>query len=297
MTDTSIHLSKPDPVAIIDLGSNSVRMVVFKETKPLTSDKVQCLLGRDLLKTGKLNPKACDKVRKTLKKFMTLVKKMNVKTILPIGTAALRSASDGKDFINSLEREFGFSVRLISGQEEARLSALGVLTLMPNASGVVADLGGGSLELACIGNGAVSEALSMPMGALILSDYGKNLPFILRETFQNLPDSLKKQDTLYVVGGTLRCMARINMKLHKDKVDLQGYTVSRRDIQSLCEYVRKKSPGFLAKKYDISAVRARTLSPASFLVEALMDELSLSEMVVSLGGLRDGILREYYTSH
>lgn len=290
---------QPDlpPIAIIDIGSNSVRMVIFRNADPVLSSKEQCFLGRDLLKTGLLHPKARKKVRKTIRKFMQIAKDHQIKNIISIGTAAVRAAKDGPDFIKALEKEFGLSIRVISGDEEARLSALGVISRAPGARGIVADLGGGSIELAHVKDGKVGKALSLPLGSLILSDYGKDLRKILRENFSNLPQDFRQREPLYVVGGTLRAIAKISIKMGKQKYELHGYRMSRKQIAEVCEHIRDRAPSTLAKKYKVRSSRAKTLKPGAILLEELIKELDIPEVIVSLGGLRDGVLRETLENH
>lgn len=293
---TIFFKGQPDlpPIAIIDIGSNSVRMVIFRDADPLLSSKEQCMLGRDLLKTGLLPAKARKKVRKTIRKFMTIIKEHKVKNIITIGTAAVRAATDGPAFIKQLEKEFGLSIQIISGDEEGRLSALGVISRTPAARGIVADLGGGSIELAHVKDGKVGKALSLPLGSLILADYGKDLRKILRESFSALPPVFRQKEPLYVVGGTLRAIAKISIKMGKQKYELHGYRMSRKQITEVCEHIRDRAPSTLAKKYKVRASRAKTLKPGAILLEELIEELDIPEVIVSLGGLRDGVLREYY---
>ncbi|MBK9586140.1 MAG: hypothetical protein KA099_01405 [Alphaproteobacteria bacterium] len=287
---------QPDlpPIAIIDIGSNSVRMVIFRSADPVLIEKEQCFLGRDLLKTGLLPPKACKKVRKTIKKFIEITKEHNIKTIIAIGTAAVRTATDGPDFVKSLEKEFGLSISIIPGDEEARLSALGVISRAPSAQGIVADLGGGSIELAHVKDGKVGKALSLPLGSLILADYGKDLRKVLKESFSGLSPDFRKKEPLYVVGGTLRAIAKISIKMSKQKYELHGYRMSRKQIAEVCEHIRDLTPSALVKKYKVQSSRAKTLKPSTILLEELVAELEIPEIIVSLGGLRDGVLREYF---
>lgn len=293
---TIFFKGQPDlpPIAIIDIGSNSVRMVIFRNADPVLHSKALCMLGRDLLKTGRLHPKATKKVRKTFQEFLKIIKEHDVKTVIAIGTAAVRTAKDGPDFIKSLEKEFGLTIRVISGDEEARLSALGVVSRTPTAQGIVADHGGGSIELAHVRDGKVGKALSLPLGSLILADYGKNLRKVLKENFSTLPPVFRQQEGLYVVGGTLRAIAKISIKMGKQKYELHGYRMSRKHIAEVCEHIRDHAPSTLAKKYKLHSSRAKTLKPSAILLEELVTELNVPEIIVSLGGLRDGVLREYF---
>jgi exopolyphosphatase/guanosine-5'-triphosphate,3'-diphosphate pyrophosphatase len=137
------------PVAIIDIGSNSVRLVVYDGAKrapiPVFNEKVLCGLGRGLDSTGRLNPEGAKLALESLHRFAALTQAMGVSDIDAFATAAVREATDASDFVAVVERDCGFPVRVISGVEEARLSALGVLAEIPQANGIMGDLGGASL--------------------------------------------------------------------------------------------------------------------------------------------------------
>jgi exopolyphosphatase/guanosine-5'-triphosphate,3'-diphosphate pyrophosphatase len=256
--------------------------------------KDSCMLGEDLLKTGMLSPKARKKARKTLNEFALIAKEMEADLIVPIATAALREASDGRDFIRDIEADTGLILRVISGEEEARLSAIGVLSVMPEAQGIVADLGGGSLELAIVGKGKITKALSVPLGVLILQDLDAQLLPVIGQSLTAVPRAFIGAGPLYAVGGTFRAIGRMHMKLIHREAPLQGYTMSRSVLGEMFHIIRRETPEALSAKYKVPIRRARALPAASFLLEGLLDELEAPGMIVSTSGLRDGVLEEIY---
>src|SRR5436190_3505300 len=169
-------------IAVVDVGSNSLRLAVFERLGaillPLLNEKVMCALGRGIAVTGRLNPAGVELAFANLQRFVALARALAVDHLAIIATAAVRDASDGRDFAAEIEERCGAPVRIIEGGEEARLSAAGVLAGIPDADGVVADLGGGSVELVRIGASVsgdrIGDGVSLPIGALRLAELGDN---------------------------------------------------------------------------------------------------------------------------
>ena len=159
--------------AIIDIGSNSVRLVIYDGPRRipfiLFNEKVMAGLGAALGRTGRIEPEAMERGLRALSRFTRLCREMAVDTVRCVATAAVRDATNGQDFI-ARARAIGLTVELLSGSQEAVAAAQGVLSGMPGADGIVGDLGGGSLELARIRDGAVHQAISLPLGVLRLPE-------------------------------------------------------------------------------------------------------------------------------
>src|SRR6185312_2407455 len=166
--------TQPDCVAVIDIGSNSLRLVVYdaprRSARTLLNEKVMCGLGRGLEKSDRLNPDGAALAKTNLQRFVALARAAGASRIDVLATAAVRDAEDGAEFVNDIEKRFAIRVRVLPGAEEGRLSALGVLAGIPDASGVVGDLGGGSVELAGVGNGKVGNVSTLPIGPLRLME-------------------------------------------------------------------------------------------------------------------------------
>src|SRR3984893_3739640 len=188
-----------DRIAVIDIGSNSLRLVVFERLGatllPLLNEKVMCGLGRGIARTGRLNRDGVELAYANLQRFVALARALKADHLMAIATAAVREASDGQEFAAGIERQCGIPVRIVDGAEEARLSAAGVLAGIPGADGVVADLGGGSVELVRINGGggqensaaAIGDGISLPLGPLRLAELADN-PVKLADTIEVIVD-------------------------------------------------------------------------------------------------------------
>ncbi|HCK84907.1 MAG TPA: Ppx/GppA family phosphatase, partial [Hyphomonadaceae bacterium] len=159
--------------AVIDIGSNSVRLVIYRidgrAMTPILNEKVMAGLGRDLARTDALSKEGADIAARALKRFATIIEKRGIESVFAVATAAVREAEDGRAFAERIRRESGIGLRVLSGAEEARLSALGVRAGVPDAEGVVGDLGGASLELVEIGANGVGRGETFALGPLALA--------------------------------------------------------------------------------------------------------------------------------
>lgn len=283
-----------NPIGILDIGSNSVRCVVFEKPyiniRPAFNEKIQCGLGRDLSTTGKLNEEGKILALEAIKGFKLLTNAMNLHKLHAIGTAALRDAQDGPEFQKTIEDVIGLPLQLLSGEQEAYYSASGVLSAFPQAEGVVGDLGGGSLELACIQDGLISKTLSLPLGVLRIKNHPDKVTFI-EEGLAQIPESFKHRRDFYVVGGSWRAVARAHMKSTGQGVQrLSGYYIPSDQFLSFSRLLSQQSPEALMTDYQVEARRADLLPSATLLLSALVRELAIRSIIVSNSGLRDGVL-------
>jgi exopolyphosphatase/guanosine-5'-triphosphate,3'-diphosphate pyrophosphatase len=162
----------PEPLAIIDIGSNSVRLVVYAGSARVPSaifnEKVMAGLGRDMGPDKLLSTQAQERALAALRRFRILTRQMGVGRTRVVATAAVRDAANGAGFIARV-REIGFEPELLTGQQEAEMAGQGVLSGIPGADGIVGDLGGGSLELVDVRDGEVRTSASLPLGVLRLN--------------------------------------------------------------------------------------------------------------------------------
>lgn len=289
--------------AIIDIGSNTVRMVVYggspRAPQILANEKVTARLGRELSETGRMADEAVELALEGLGRFALILKDLRIDDVETVATAAVREAENGPEFIAKLE-EMGFTVRVISGEEEARTSALGVLGAFPGKSGVVADLGGGSLELISISPQGPGEGGTAPLGTLRLAalrDSGD-------EKFQSrVGKALKKtgwQDAvggnLYLVGGTWRTMAILAMRLQGHPLsDPHGLQIDAGTAMKLAKRTAKAAPEELRVIPRVSAMRSQILPDAAALLVCLLKILKPDNLVFSAWGLREGLLYQRLT--
>ncbi len=289
------------PVAVIDVGSNSVRLVVFDAARrvsvPVFNEKVLCGLGRGIDSTGRLNPEGVELAMDALQRFAVLTHSMGVDDLTVIATAAVREAEDGEDFAKAVERRCGLKVRPIPGEEEARLSALGVLSAIPKADGLVGDLGGASFEVIRVEEGGIHGHTTLPIGPIRLAsrevmDYAAALKTI-DDNLANINwlDSARGK-TFYAVGGAWRSFARIHMNMTDYPLLVaHHYEIPGKQALAFAKTVSNDDRGTLDKFFrGVSKKRVGTLPFAALLLRRLIEKSGISKVVISAYGLREGCL-------
>ena len=286
------------PVAVIDIGSNSVRMVVYsglsRTPVPMFNEKAVCALGRGLKDTQKLNPDGVQMALATLARFEALATGMGVSRIDALATAAVREAEDGAQFVQSVEDRTGLKVRVLSGEEEAKLSAFGVLCSVPRAEGIVADLGGGSLDLVRIADGDFHDTASVPLGILRLEEAEHAASAGARDIIeQHLGTqrwlSSSKGQTLYLCGGAWRSLARVCIA-HKEYPlhVLDNFTLTRSEADPLLNMISHLSRKTLEQIPGVSKRRLPTLHLAAKLLQHLVEQTDATTLIFSVYGMREG---------
>jgi exopolyphosphatase/guanosine-5'-triphosphate,3'-diphosphate pyrophosphatase len=287
------------PVGIIDIGSNSVRFVAYggSERVPSTlfNEKVMAGLGRELDATGRLSDKAIKAALEALGRFKLLAREMKLKKLHAVATAAVRDATNGPEFLRQAAAA-GIKPMLITGEEEARLSALGVISAIPQARGVVADLGGGSLELTPVENGRPGRGVSLPIGVLRLGDR-ESAREVAATLKAGVPAALRNaaQDgTLYLVGGSFRAFAQLDLQLSGHPLPIvHQHCLTPARVRELRQLVRSTSPEALRQKVGVQSSRLQTLPAAAAVLDAACRVLGPKRIVVSAFGLREGILFDH----
>lgn len=291
-------MTSANRVAIVDIGSNSVRLVVYsgptRAPFVLFNEKVMAGLGRNLDETGELSGEAQARALTALARFRLLTLRMGAARTRVFATAAVREASNGRDFLDRVAA-LGFEPEVLSEEEEGRLAALGVLSGIPDADGVIGDLGGGSLELADIGGGEVRQRVSLPLGVLRIAGMDAKSP---RALLRKLCRELKKADfaniaegrPFYLVGGSWRALARVDQELtnHPLPIAHQHELSPKRPAE-----LQRKIAAALrrdARSDRLAGGRAATLPHANLLLRAVVDTLKPSRLVASAYGIREGLL-------
>lgn len=297
--------------AIIDIGSNTVRLVVYggsmRAPTTLLNEKVTARLGRDIATAGALAGEAVELAMRGLKRFALLLDDLGVDDVETVATAAVRDASNGPEFVEDL-RAIGLDPRVLSGEEEACLSARGVAGAFPGASGVVADLGGGSLELVEIEDGEPVRAISLPLGTLRLPEFReaasgrkamrKALEKALGKEAGEFREGLGKGRPLYLVGGTWRSMAVYAMQEAGHPLsDPHGLAIDADRGIKLAKALAAETPESLQGRDRISAMRAEKMPDAAVLLQALVSHIAPSGLVCSAWGLREGLLYDRLSPH
>lgn len=282
-----------EPAAIIDIGSNSVRLVVYagpaRIPAPIFNEKVLAGLGRGLGETGRLPAKGRDRALAALARFRLLVDAMGVGEVQVLATAAVRDAEDGPAFVRAVNA-LGFQCRVLSAAQEAELAGQGVLSGIPGADGIAGDLGGGSVEFVDIADDRTSGGISLPLGVLRLD------PAQEKETGALLGEALGRSGLaergrgrpFYLVGGSWRALARIEMAdsgyplpiVHQHVMD-PGRV---RDLRRLLAHPDSTALAALG------GARRATAPAAAMLLDLIVQILKPSQLVFSSFGIREGLL-------
>jgi exopolyphosphatase/guanosine-5'-triphosphate,3'-diphosphate pyrophosphatase len=285
--------------AIIDIGSNSVRLVVYSGPRRnpalIFNEKVMAGLGRSLAETGAIDEAAMRRAIQALERFRIVAREMDVDETVCVATAAVRDASNGEEFTRQA-RALGLDIIILSGDDEARISGLGVLSAIPDADGIVGDLGGGSLDLARIGGGAVLDTATLPLGVLRAAAVRQGDAAALSRAVERMIAPYPwlrghPGKPFYLVGGSWRAFARLDMHLasyplrvlHEYRID-----VSRpEDVLAAFRTMEKEA---VRQATGLAPSRIETLPDAITLLQLLRGHLNPSEFIVSSYGLREGLL-------
>ncbi|HEX7006014.1 MAG TPA: Ppx/GppA family phosphatase [Alphaproteobacteria bacterium] len=284
--------------AVIDIGSNSIRLVVFeglgRSPVPVFNEKVLSALGRRLQSTGRLDPAGVESALVNLDRFVALARAMNVTRLDLLATAAVREAEDGAEFVAAVKKRTGCAIRVLDGGDEARLSAMGVLSGMPAANGIMGDLGGGSLELVELEGGTTQRSATLPLGPFRLARANgkRNDPDAIIDQHLSAVNWLGagKGRDFYPVGGAWRGLAQIHMAQRNYPLRvIDYYTVPRGEVEDLAALVARQSKASLARLPEVPQRRIETLPLAALVLRRVLQTIKPSRVVFSAHGLREGV--------
>jgi len=288
-------------VAVIDIGSNSVRLVVYEAMArsliTIFNEKALCGLGREVQSTGLLAPDAITKALTSLRRFRALCKVMKVGRVHAIATAACRDASNGPNFIAKAERICGTRIAILTGPREARLSALGVVSGIHRPDGIVGDLGGGSLELIDVSGHRIRGGLTLPLGSLALQDLShkslKRAERIVKSELAEVPQiQAGRGRAFYAVGGTWRALARIHIIQSEYPLKvMHGYSIPAQDALDFARRLRRLvTANMLANIEVVADARRPLLAYAALVLEHIIRIAKPKTIVFSTFGVREGLL-------
>ena len=290
----------PRPYAIVDIGSNSIRLLVYDQLgrapMPRFNEKSLARLAEGLPETGAIAADHFRRAVEAVRRFRAIADAMGVAQIHVVATEAMRRASNGPKLARAIEAESGLRVRILSGAEEARFAALGVISGFFRPVGSVGDMGGGSLEVAeAIDDHVGDRWVSLPLGALpveAMLDKGRSsakrkIDEILR---RDLPRALAKP-VFYPVGGGWRALAKAHMEAVGAPVKVvHGYSLAANEAREFARMVSRLSPAKLAATPGVTERRARTLPAAALALDRVLKYLEPERVVFSALGLREGFL-------
>lgn len=300
LNEAPSRLSHLAPVAVVDIGSNSVRLVVYegptRSPTPIFNEKVLCGLGRQIASKGTLDEGAVEQALQSLRRFHALAKQIGATSIHVVATAAVREAINGPAFVAQVEAIFGAPISVLSGSEEARLSAYGVIAGIHDPDGIAGDLGGGSFEAVDVAGGDVGSGETLPLGGLRLRDMaGRSM----KKAEKIVADAVNASTVLgqgkgrnfYAIGGTFRALARLHMAqtgypLHV----MHGYQIPGAEALEFAKLVRRVKPGSLDSIDAVSSARRDLLPYGAVVLEHVLRRTEPTRIFVSALGVREGLL-------
>ncbi len=294
------RLQDRQPFSIIDIGSNSIRLVIYegvaRSPTVLFNEKMLAGLGRGIVSTGKLDPEAVTRAMDEFRRFRALSEQARATDLHVIATAAAREAENGPDFIRRAEAVLGTQIRVLSGREEAYYSALGVISGFQPADGIAGDLGGGSLELVDVSGAGIGEGITLPLGGLRLQDMAKNS---LAAAARIAREEIARAELLgagrgrpfYAIGGTWRNLARLHMNATNYPLAVMHHY--EMNIASSVPFLQKVARGEIDKVKGVEGVskaRRALLPYGAMVLLEIIQAMQPSEIVVSALGVREGFL-------
>ncbi|BCH25740.1 exopolyphosphatase [Mesorhizobium sp. L-8-3] len=288
------------PLSIIDIGSNSIRLVIYegiaRSPTILFNEKMLAGLGRGIVTTGKLDPDAVKRAVEEFRRFRALSEQAGAEQFFVIATAAAREAQNGMDFIHRAEEILGTQIRVLSGREEAYYSALGVISGFHPANGIAGDLGGGSLELVDISGETIGDGITLPLGGLRLQDMSKSSPATATRIARKELTRAKLLEAgqgrpFYAVGGTWRNLAR----LHMNTIDYPLAVMHHYEmgVESSAAFLKQVVRGDLDKIRGIERVsksRRALLPYGAAVLQEIIAAQKPSKIIISALGVREGFL-------
>lgn len=289
-------------VAVVDIGSNTLRLVVYdvptRLPVPMFNEKAQCALARGLAKSGKLNPEGKADALRSISRFVQLSRAMEVERLELVATAAVRDALDGPAFVAEIERRFKVKVSVPSGAEEARLAALGMLSGVPDADGLLGDLGGGSLDLVVLDKGRMTKTATFKLGHLVLPEMASNdiaaADKLVARELRKVPwIGAMKGRSLYAVGGSWRTVARLFIEQTRYPLHvIDGFSIAPLEALRQADHIASMSRRSLAWLPTVSPRRAETLPFAAAALGRLIRVAKPKRVVFSGFGMREGRMLE-----
>ncbi len=286
-------------MAVVDLGSNSVRLVVFeghgRNPTAIFNEKAVLRLGRGLTATGKLNAEALGQAMTVMNRYHAIATAMGADPFVVLATAAVREASNGPAFVAELEAKMpGLKVQVLSGEQEALYAALGLACGIPEADGILADIGGGSLELGVLTRGKLMRAETLRLGVIRLAERAGGIAARARELAEAEIDMLgwleaKSGGTLYLVGGAFRALARIEMqRTNYPLAIVHHYEIGAEDAAELALYVSGSPRRILERIPALSRRRLDDLPYSAIVLRRLLSATGARRVIFSANGLREG---------
>ncbi len=287
--------------AVIDIGSNSARMVVFERTSRygfylLNESRSRVRISEGAYaKGGELQPEAMERAIAALSQFVQIAKSFKVRKILCVATSAVRDAPNKRDFLRRVERDVGLRIKVIDGDKEAWLGGVAAVNLLPIQDGVTIDIGGGSTDMALISGRRIVETCSLDIGTVRLKElfFDKKRPIeeasaYIDKALAALPDTFRSEMAVGI-GGTIRAIAKAIMERNDHSIEkLHAFRFSLQDEGKFIDKVANASVMKLSK-YGIKKDRIDTIRPGALIFKRVLETIGASEVITSGAGVREGL--------
>ena len=297
------RLNGSGPVAVVDIGSNSVRLVIYERTARtptmLFNEKLLAGLGRGVAATGQLADESVKLALAEFIRFRALIEHTGCKDIFIVATAAVRDAANGPGFVREVEAILGSKVRILDGNEEAYYSALGVISGFWRPRGIVGDMGGGSLELVGITNGSPGQGTTFPLGGLRLMETAggsiREANAVAEAVLKDYdwPDLPPGERVFYAVGGTWRSLGRLHLVQNKYPLHvMHNYELDAAEAIAFCREIAVQDLKDI-RKADIVSKQRRSLVPfGAVVLDKVLSGMKADRVIFSATGVREGLLYE-----
>lgn len=309
-TESRTRAAGAGRLAVIDVGSNTARLDLYESTeegglRTITEVKEAPRLGQGLGDDGDLSPGAIERGVATLARFARTIEEWGNPRTVAVATSAVRDAPNGGVFVARVARETGITLRVLSGEEEARYGYLGAASAWPVADDIVVDLGGGSLQLTVTRNGNFHRAVSRPLGALRLTERFlghdpprkrelKELREFVRDELRPLPHlPSSTRATVYGIGGTIRSLARVEIARTEAAIERpHGFALTRKRLEGLAELLEPMTTEERREVVGLSSARADVVPAGIIILEELLRRVDGHKIVVTGTGIRSGLAVE-----
>lgn len=292
---------RPDaPQGVLDIGSNSVRLVGYSGSArtplPIYNERAFCRLGESVSASGKIEGEYFTLAMDTFRRFRVIADQLGIERLDAFATAAVRDAENRDAFLVEAEQVLGHKIRVLSGEEEAILSADGVMLGIPGAEGIVADLGGGSLELAYVADNQTHKWASLPLGVLALEQAADGKPEKMQSIVKQALGELQwlqqaRDKPIYIVGGTWRALAKLHMTHTDYRLEvLHQYDVAPNEMDAFLNAIARGEEGASELMGQVSSNRRDAMPAASLILQNLMSLVKPSRLIVSANAVREGVL-------
>lgn len=298
--DAQGRLKNRAPVGVVDIGSNSVRIVIYegmvRAPAVLFNEKVSCGLGRGIAQTGRMDEDAVERALAALARYRALADQARVETLHVLATAAAREAENGPDFIGRAQAILRAEIRILTGAEEARYSAFGVISAFRAPDGVAGDLGGGSVEMVDVRDQAIGDGVTLPLGGIRLQDASggdlREAEKIARKLIagSKMADACKGR-VFYAVGGTWRAIAKLHMEETGYPLRVtHGYQITPDQAQKFLRKLVEADLDKLKGIHIISSSRRALLPFGAIVFLEIIRRMKPSAIAFSALGVREGYL-------